>query len=106
MELKSFREKYNLTQVEFAKIIGVPRTTYQLWEYDWKSMSNSKLLLVEKAMRKIETEHANIEDAINRIQALRTAENENYIEEEYTPCKKWKYVLLLIILVLIFVVLY
>lgn len=106
MELKSFREKYNLTQVEFAKIIGVPRTTYQMWEYDWKSVSNSKLLLVEKAMRKIESEHASIEDAINRIQALRTAENENYIEEEYTPCKIWKYVLLLIIWVLIFAVLY
>lgn len=88
------------------KIIGVPRTTYQMWEYDWKSMSNSKLLLVEKAMRKIEAKHSNIEDAINRIEALKTAENENYIEEEYTPCKKWKYVLLFIILVLIFVVLY
>jgi hypothetical protein len=60
----------------------------------------------EKAMRKIEAKHANIEDAINRIQALKTAENENYIEEEYTTCKKWKYVLLFIILVLIFVVLY
>jgi DNA-binding XRE family transcriptional regulator len=53
MDLRSFRYKYNLTQAEFAKIIGVPRTTYQMWEYDWKSMSNSKLLLVEKAMRKI-----------------------------------------------------
>lgn len=67
MDLRSFRYKYNLTQAEFAKIIGVPRTTYQMWEYDWKSMSNSKLLLVEKAMRKIEVEHANIEDAINRF---------------------------------------
>ena len=106
MDLRSFRYKYNLTQVEFAKIIGVPRTTYQMWEYDWKSMSNSKLLLVEKAMRKIEAEHSNIEDAINKIEALKAEENENYIEIEITPCNKLKYVLLFIILVLIFVVLY
>lgn len=113
MDLKSFRESYGLTQVEFAKIIGVPRTTYQMWEYDWKRMKNSQLLLVEKAIRKIEVENTDIEEIIDRLHALKSYEtaqklgNECYIEpEEYTPCNKWKYVLLLIILVLIFTVLY
>lgn len=113
MNLKDFREVYGLTQAEFAKIIGVPRTTYQMWEYDWKRMKNSQLLLVEKAIRKIEAEHVDIEKVINRLEALKSYRkaqqlgSECYIEpEEYTPCNKWKYVLLLIILVLIFVVLY
>lgn len=112
MDLKNFREKYNLTQQEFADIIGVPRTTYQMWEYDWRKASNSNMIKIEKAIRKIEAENVNIEKVIERLEKIKRYElaqkygAECYYEEEKNHCKKWKYVLLLIILVLIFTVLY
>ena len=113
MELRAFREKYNLTQQEFADIIGVPRTTYQMWEYDWRKASNSNIILLEKAMKKIETENADIVKALDNLEKIKQLENAKKVENicysfEYDimPCKKWKYVLLLIILVLIFTVLY
>lgn len=113
MELRAFREKYGLTQQEFADIIGVPRTTYQMWEYDWRKASNSNMILLEKAMKKIETENADIVKALDDLEKLKQLENaqkfENIcysFEDDIMPCKKWKYVLLLIILVLIFTVLY
>ena len=113
MDLKNFREKYNLTQQEFADIIGVPRTTYQMWEYNWKKASNSNMIKIEKAMKKIESENAHIEKIINRMEAIKSYQKAQrlgaecyYEDDEYIPCNKLKYVLLFIILVLIFVVLY
>lgn len=113
MELRAFREKYSLTQQEFADIIGVPRTTYQMWEYDWRKASNSNMILLEKAMKKIETENVDIVKALDNLEKIKQLENAQKVEnicysfeDDIMPCKKWKYVLLLIILVLIFTVLY
>ena len=72
MELKEFRLKNNLSQTEFAKIIGIPRQTYQTYEYGTRSPSNSNLILIENAMRKIESERADINAAVDRLQAIKS----------------------------------
>ena len=117
MELKEFRIRNNLSQTEFAKIIGIPRQTYQCYEYGTRSPSNNNLILIENAIRKIERERADINSVIDRLKAVKSYERiqkywdtyHQQIDDEFiedVSCHKLKYVILLIILVLIFVVLW
>ena len=43
MNLRSFRTSRNLTQLEFAKLINVKRTTVSMWENN-KSLPNIDML--------------------------------------------------------------
>ena len=96
--LKEFRTSRKMTQQEFAKYIGVPRTTYESWE-------NGRRKPSPKNQR-----HINM--AIRRIKAYEVANSYYNSLERYEtkPHFSWKRKLLklfvLIIIILILAVLY
>ena len=118
MELKEFRLKNNLSQTEFAKIIGIPRQTYQTYEYGTRSPSNSNLILIENAMRKIESERADINAAVDRLQAIKSYKDiqkywdtyHQQIDDDFFEEDKFNLwlikIIMIIILVFIFAVLW
>lgn len=66
MKLKEFRLKNDLSQCEFAKIIGVPRSTYQMWEYGIRKPSSKNKILIENAIIKIGLEKLYIAETLYR----------------------------------------
>lgn len=97
MDLKKIRIENGLSQNQFAKTIGVPRSTYQMWEYGKRKPKKQNLILVKKAIKKIN--QITIEKIINNLQI-----HDEFLER--MSCPKLKYILLLTILALIFTVLY
>lgn len=63
--LKKFRLKNKLTQKKFADIIGIPRQTYQSYEYGTRHPSDEKLKKIEEAIRIIN--HSYIVNQKNKI---------------------------------------
>lgn len=74
MDLRKFRIEHNLTQAEFAKIIGIPRQTYQTYEYDTRKPKIKNIRLIEIAIDRIENERKNIEKIYDRMQAIKSYE--------------------------------
>lgn len=125
MDLKKFRTDNNLSQTEFAKIIGVPRTTYQMWEYDLRSPTNSNMILLEKAIKKIEAEKQDINKVIKELSIIKSYEKavesykkiqeyynkykpltDDFEEEDHHKKSRLKYAILLLVLIIIFTVLF
>lgn len=118
LNLKNFRNQYGLSQRQFCEIAGIKRGTYSNYELGIRTPSNSNMIKIEKAMKKIETKN-NKESALDRLQAQKSY---NKIEEYYKnpdyhdaidlefleeQCRfRWKYVILFIILLFIFAVLF
>ena len=46
-ELKNFRKKINLTQKEFAELIGVSKPTIERWETSDKGITGPVVLLID-----------------------------------------------------------
>ena len=74
MDLRKFRIEHNLTQAEFAKIIGIPRQTYQTYEYGTIKPQIKNIRLIEIAIDRIENERKNIEKIYDRMQAIKSYE--------------------------------
>lgn len=74
MDLRKFRIEHNLTQSEFAKIIGMPRQTYQTYEYGTRNPKIKNIRLIEIAIDRIENERKNIEKIYDRMKAIKSYE--------------------------------
>ena len=74
MDLRKFRIEHNLTQEEFAKIIGMPRQTYQTYEYGIRNPKIKNIRLIEIAIDRIENERKNIEKIYDRMKAIKSYE--------------------------------
>lgn len=97
--MKKFRTNRKLSQIQFAKIIGVPRTTYQSWESGRRTPS-------EKNRKKLH-------QTIKTIQDSELAQNPyQKIEEyynKYQPApersrRKIRKLIFMIILIIIFAI--
>lgn len=53
-DIKQWREKYKVTQVELAKATGVSLMTIQLWERAVSSPNEENAIKLENAMKKLE----------------------------------------------------
>lgn len=94
MNLKDFRESYNLTQTELAKRIGVPRTTYQSWESGERKPKPSNQLKINMLIRRYE----NHKLACKHYEALTRHENKPHFLPKRKLLKLFFFVLLVIIL--------
>lgn len=98
INLKEFRNRYELTQVEFSEIIGVPRSTYVPWELGKASPTNKNMINLEKAIRQIESEHAIIEQYIDKLEEVKKQEKIQRFYKKYNHYEekphKWKKLLL------------
>lgn len=106
MDLKKFREEHKLTQKRFAKIIGVPRSTYQMWEYK-NSRPNKENIEKIKIAIEIIKKHKKVSEQYEINQKIM----ENYHHEidefaEDSQCPKLIKFLFVLILIFIFTVLW
>lgn len=53
-DIKQWRKKYKVTQVELAKATGVSLMTIQLWERAVSSPNEENAIKLENAMKKME----------------------------------------------------
>lgn len=110
INLKEFRKKYDLTQEEFAEIIGVPRGTYTPWEIGRTMPTNTNMIKLEQAIRKIEVENNIINEYIDRLEQVKKQEKiqrfyKKYNHYEEKPNKRKKFLINLfwsVILILLF----
>lgn len=96
--LKQFRQKHDLTQAEFAKRIGVPRTTYQSWELGKRNPSPSNQLKINMMIRRYKAHKF----ACEYYEALTKCENKPH----FLSKRKLLKLLVMIIIVLILAMLY
>lgn len=96
--LKEFRTSRKMTQQEFAKYIGVPRTTYESWENGRRKPLPENQRHINMAMRRIKA----YESANNSYNSLESYEK----KPRFTWKRKLLKLLVMFIIVLILAVLY
>ena len=96
--LKEFRTSRKMTQQEFAKYIGVPRTTYESWENGRRKPSPKNQRHINMAIRRLKA----YEVANSYYNALESFEK----KPSFTWKRKLLKLLVMIIIVLILTVLY
>lgn len=99
MDLRKFRKENNLTQKEFARIIGVPRSVYQRWESQTRLPSYTQSAALLNAIKKI------IKEKDGKYTPLNLIEESNTLDEFKKPKNIYKYILLIILIFLLVVML-
>ena len=96
--LKQFRQKHDLTQAEFAKRIGVPRTTYQSWELGKRNPSPSNQLKINMLIRRYKAHKF----ACEYYEALTNCENKPHFLSKRKLLKLIVFILIVIILTVLY----
>lgn len=97
--MKDFRTSRNLSQVQFAKIIGVKRTTYQSWEAGRRKPSEENRHKLHQAIKQIQDSEL-LQDSYKKIEEYY---NKYQPAKDY-PSFNWFKFICLILLIIIFVV--